>query len=124
LRQLSRALCVATGTDMTEEHGASKGARILAILAGGFAIVVFATGLYLELGQAYWSSLIRDHFAAIIGLPMAAIGAFVIVVFLKQGSDKPIEFEAAGFKFKGAAGLVVLWLMCFLGIAIAIKLLW
>ncbi|MFT5114769.1 MAG: hypothetical protein ACI8P9_004109 [Parasphingorhabdus sp.] len=109
---------------MTEENKASKGARILAIMAGVFAVLVFATGLYLELGQTYWSSLIREHFAAIIGLPMAAIGAFVVFVFLKQGSDKPIEFEAAGFKFKDAAGLVVLWLMCFLGIAIAIKLLW
>lgn len=109
---------------MSENKRASKGAKRLAILAAAFVFLMFVTGLALELGNAYWSSLIRDHFAAIIGLPVSAVGAFIIVVFLDHGSDTPIEFEAAGFKFKGTSGLVVLWLMCFLGIALTIKLLW
>jgi hypothetical protein len=35
-----------------------------------------------------------------------------------------IEFEAAGFKFRGASGPVVLWIFCYLAIVTSIKLLW
>jgi hypothetical protein len=59
----------------------------------------------------------------IVGLPAAAITAFIVVFFLRQTSG-PIEFQGAGFKFKGTSGQVVLWLVCFIGIAGMIKLLW
>jgi hypothetical protein len=49
--------------------------------------------------------------------------AFAIVVFLRQ-TDGPIEFEGLGFKFKGAAGQVVMWVISFSAIAGAIKLVW
>ncbi len=70
-----------------------------------------------------WPLILREHFAAILGLPSAAAVAFVIVVFLRQ-TDGPIEFEGLGFKFQGAAGQVVMWVFCFLAIAGAIKLCW
>jgi len=73
--------------------------------------------------QFNWVDILYDHFAAIIGLPGAACVAFGIVAFLRQ-TDGPIEFEGFGFKFKGAAGQVVMWVLCFLAIAGAIKLLW
>lgn len=63
------------------------------------------------------------HFAATVGLPSAALSALCIVVFLESSSG-PIEFEGLGFKFKGASGPIVLWVLCFLAIAAAIKLLW
>jgi hypothetical protein len=92
---------------------------ILATLAaaGVFAILVVAFGV------ADWQVVLRDHFAGIIGLPGAAAVAFVIVVFLRQ-TEGPIEFEGLGFKFKGAAGQVVMWVLCFLAISGAIKLVW
>jgi hypothetical protein len=67
--------------------------------------------------------VVTDHLAAVIGIQAAAVTAFVIVVFLQQTAG-PVEFNALGFKFKGAAGQVVMWVICFLAIAGAIKLLW
>jgi hypothetical protein len=88
------------------------------------AAAVFAyTIMVVAVQFRYWEILLRDHFAAIIGLPGAAAVAFAIVVFLRQ-TDGPIEFEGVGFKFKGAAGQVVMWVLCFLAIAAAIKLCW
>jgi hypothetical protein len=73
--------------------------------------------------STFYSDIAGRHFAATIGLPMGAVAALFIVLVLRATSG-PLEFEAIGFKFRGASGPVVLWLMCFLGIAAAIKWLW
>jgi hypothetical protein len=67
--------------------------------------------------------LTNDHYAALVGTPMSAVTAFCIVSLLKVTSG-PIEFEAFGFKFRGASGPIVLWVFCFLSIAAAFHLLW
>ena len=59
----------------------------------------------------------------IVGVPAAAIVAFIIVALLKQTSGS-IEFSGLGFRLHGAVGPVVLWLACFLAMIFAIKLLW
>jgi hypothetical protein len=69
------------------------------------------------------AEVLREHFAAVVGLPMAAIFALWIVTILRSQSG-PIEFEVFSFRFRGASGPVVLWVLCFLAIAFAIKLLW
>jgi hypothetical protein len=99
-------------------------AFVLATIAALCAAGVFAyTIMVVAVGFRYWEELLRDHFAAIIGLPGAAAVAFALVVFLRQ-TDGPIEFEGLGLKFKGAAGQVIMWAVCFLSIAAAIKLCW
>ena len=91
---------------------------VLAVAAVfGFTIIVIAREFI------YWQEVLRDHFAAIIGLPGAAAVAFALVVFLRQ-TDGPIEFEGLGLKFKGAAGQLLMWVVCFLSMAAAIKLCW
>ncbi|MBY5397967.1 hypothetical protein HFN01_24445 [Rhizobium leguminosarum] len=88
------------------------------------AAVVFIIAVYITTQHfTHWEEVLRDHFAAIIGLPGAAAAAFTIVVLLRQ-TEGPIEFEGLGFKFKGAAGQVVLWIASFLAIAAAIKWTW
>ncbi len=67
--------------------------------------------------------VIKTHYAAIGGTPMSAVTAFGIVSLLKVTSG-PIEFEALGFKFRGASGPIVLWVVCFLSIVAAFHLLW
>lgn len=67
--------------------------------------------------------LVNEHSAAIIGLPMAAMAALVIVLLL-EFSVGHISFKFAGFHFKGASGPMVLWVMSFLSMVIGIKLLW
>lgn len=66
--------------------------------------------------------LIAKHFVVILGLPICAIAAFVLVFLLKEGRA-PIEIEGFSFKFKGAAGPVILWIFCFLAMVSGIKIL-
>jgi hypothetical protein len=46
-----------------------------------------------------------------------------IVLYLEAKSGL-IEFEGFGFKFRGASGEIILWVICFLAIMAAIKALW
>lgn len=64
-----------------------------------------------------------DRFPAVVGLPCAALFSLFLVTFLRQAAG-PIEIKMAGMEFKGPSGQVIMWLICFLGIALAIKLLW
>lgn len=68
-------------------------------------------------------SIITEHYAVIIGMPCAAVASLIVVVLL-GASYGALEFEAIGFKFKGASGPVVLWILCYLAIAASIKILW
>jgi hypothetical protein len=67
--------------------------------------------------------LLDERFAAMAGTPLAAVTAFCIVSVLKV-TNGPIEFEGFGFKFRGASGPIVLWLLCFGAIACAFYFLW
>ena len=64
-----------------------------------------------------------SKFHVIVGLPSAAIGAFLVVAILRQTAG-PIEFKGFGFEFRGASGPVILWMLCFLSIATMIKWMW
>lgn len=93
-------------------------------------MVVFGLAMLLSIVDGIWSSQDRwvveaakQHFAAVVGLPLAAVAAlFVVSVF--EITTGHIEFEAVGFKFKGASGPIILWAMCFIAISASIKLLW
>jgi hypothetical protein len=66
---------------------------------------------------------VLQHYAVIVGLPVAGVFSFIVVYLFKQTSG-PVEFEAFTLKFRGAAGPVILWILCFLATAAAIKALW
>ena len=84
-----------------------------AVLTGFLTLLPFET----------MHDIVKNHFAAIVGLPVAAIFSVFLVVVLQQTTG-PVKFEGLGFKFEGTSGQVVLWIFCFLAIAAAIKLLW
>ena len=84
----------------------------------GLSYVVFI--IYWTWNEGWVKEVITEHFAATIGLPLSAIGAFLLVTVLQISAGK-IEFEALGFKFRGASGPAVLWVLCFLAIATAIN---
>ena len=69
------------------------------------------------------TKLVMANFPVIIGLPFASVAAFVIVTLFQQ-RETPLEFEGFGFRFKGAAGEIVLWNISFIVITGAIHLLW
>jgi hypothetical protein len=91
---------------------------ITTAVIAAFAHMVIGTAIKMD-----WTETLREHCVAVFGLPSAVATAFIIVIFLRQ-TDGPIEFEGLGFKVKGAAGQVVMWVLCFLAIAAALKLCW
>ena len=101
----------------------------LSNLASFFAksVVISSVGLlFFALIQVLLHALVREEFIArnfpiTFGLPLAATAAFCLVVVLRQWSG-PIRFEAFGLKIQAGAGLVILWLLCFLVIMAAILL--
>jgi hypothetical protein len=93
-------------------------ASVLGLVLAAF-ITIWMIGFY----NVWEPQLIEDHFAAVVGLPAAALAASCIILVFRQTAG-PIEFELLGLKLRGAAGPVVLWTLCFLAIAASIKMLW
>jgi len=71
----------------------------------------------------HWQVMLKQHFAAIVGLPVAAIASFVLVIFLRH-TVGPINVKVPGFEFDGAAGQGIMWILFFLSMAYAIHLVW
>jgi len=102
----------------------------------GFLVVALAWGCYclgymiylsftMSSDEATWlRTTIQSHYAGTVMAPILAITAFCVVVLLQIATTDPIEIEGLGFKFRGAAGPVVLWIFCFLALATGVKLLW
>ncbi len=73
--------------------------------------------------DAQFIEIMYKHLAAVIGIPGAIITAFVLVNVLEQVSG-PIKFSGLGFKFEGASGPVVMWVVVFLALVGGLKALW
>lgn len=71
-----------------------------------------------------WNELALQHFAAMVGIPVAALVAIFVVLALGATVEGPIEVKGLSFEFKGAAGPAILWAILFLAFAGAIRLLW
>lgn len=67
--------------------------------------------------------IIHEHFAATIGLPLAAIGSFFTVLVFKTTLG-PMNFTIAGLTFEGSSGPITLWILCLLACSFSLKLLW
>ena len=82
-------------------------------------------GLYIYFGfsSGLWVKMLQDHFPILVVLPFGA-GFSLVVVILLGATQGPIEFEAIGFKFRGASGPIVLWCLVFLSIMASVRILW
>lgn len=119
---------VDVSTPATRAELSARWRRVFALMAlVGFAVFVasyLGVLIYWSWGDDSWMlPILRDHFAATVGAPTAALAALVVVLILRITAG-PIEFKLLGIEFKGAAGPIVLWDFCFLSIVAAVKLLW
>ncbi|MBG19437.1 MAG: hypothetical protein CML31_05645 [Rhizobiales bacterium] len=96
---------------------------IILAVTSAFAVMLLAWAVWQERYDRILTELVVTNFAAIIGLPFAAITSFIVVTLFRQ-TEGAVEFEAFGVKLKGSAGQTILWVICFLSIAAAIALLW
>ncbi|WP_230969152.1 hypothetical protein [Nitrogeniibacter aestuarii] len=74
--------------------------------------------------ESWFLDMIRQHPAGTLGLAMGAISAFSVVAVLDVFARDPIEIKFFQFELKGAAGPVVLWVICFLAFIAATDALW
>jgi hypothetical protein len=89
------------------------------------AIITYYPLIRAVLQQQPWIyKIFSQHYDVIFGLPSAALLSFMLVVVSEARFDN-IEMEIVNLiKFRGASGPIILWVLCFLSIVLAIKLLW
>ena len=74
--------------------------------------------------DSWFLQMIREHPAGTLGVDMGTISAFSVVAVLDVFARDPIEIRFFQFELKGAAGPVVLWVVCFLAFVAGAELLW
>jgi hypothetical protein len=99
-----------------------------AVSIAGFAILTAYFVALLILLVTEWKNesvrqLVLDQFRVIVLLPGAGLFA-IIVVSIFETTSGPIKFEVLGFKLEGAAGPIIMWVLCFLAIVLAISTFW
>jgi uncharacterized membrane protein (DUF485 family) len=94
-------------------------------VSGIVALVCYLAFIVLSfLRQGGWLNvLLRDHYVFFVGLPFAALVSHFLVGTLEIARGR-IEFEALGIKFKGASGPIIMWVVVFLAIVTAFRLVW
>lgn len=109
---------------LSEERFRAIAGWLVFLGTGVFSIVFLGFIVFHSWGSNSWIlEVVKQHFAATVGLPLAAIASICVVLLFKYATG-PIEFKALGFEFRGASGPVVLWVMCLLAITLGIRLLW
>ena len=96
--------------------------------ATALMLAAFFSGKNGSLG-ARLSAWFTSYPAQNLGIPTAAISAFAIVAVLlstfppSSDPNGQLEFKLFSLEFSGPSGPITLWLMCFLGFVVALKLL-
>ena len=101
------------------------------IVFGSIAITIcffllFAIASLVELyilGTDDLRKIFLNHFIIIIGLPLAALFSFIIVILFVVDVEGFVTFKMFGLEFSGPGGPVILWAVAFLSIVGAFKIL-
>jgi ABC-type uncharacterized transport system fused permease/ATPase subunit len=107
-----------------KDEGATKRTfQLYAIVCMAFIVVGYIAALFaIFLNDRSLPELVHAKMTLVVGLPLAALTAFSLVVILESQSGS-IEVKAFGFEFRGASGPIVMWVLCFLSLVTAIKVL-
>ena len=110
---------------MTQEWR-TKVSRIV-VLIGPFVLlgpIIYVAWLIVTPGTPReYTAFVLQNYLVFFGMPYAAFFSYYLVSAL-ESSRGPIEVEFVGFKFKGAAGPLVFWLLIFLSVQLGFKLFW
>ena len=89
-------------------------------------VLLFAGAALLEifwLGTQDLRLLILENFLVVVGLPLAALFAFIIVILFVVDVQGAVSFKMFGLEFSGPGGPILLWAIAFLSIVGAFKIL-
>jgi hypothetical protein len=90
---------------------------IVTLLAGTTII-----GGWIMLQNGSLDQLLASDPRLVLGIPWAG-GASLVVVLILRSSFGTAGFKVFGFEFKGASGPTVMWVLCFLAYALAMRVL-
>jgi hypothetical protein len=98
------------------------------VIAGtvAFTSLLLVSAATWAITQPQWILvLLASHFPAMVGLPLAAMAALVIVIILEARFEH-VEMRLFGgfLEFSGASGPILLWAFCFATMAAALALIW
>lgn len=80
-------------------------------------------GIALGYGVRFWNDApVHSSFIPFVGIAFSAILSFAVVMAFRSVSGE-IDFQFGQMKFKGAAGPVLFWSICFLAVAYGMHLL-
>jgi hypothetical protein len=86
-------------------------------------VMFFGFALYGMLFEEWVEQAAKEHFAAMVGLPCAALASLFLVTVLEIRSGN-VEITIGALQFKGATGPIIMWIMSFAVMTWAIHLLW
>jgi hypothetical protein len=89
-----------------------------------FGFLVVSATFPEQVGESWFLRMLQEHPSGTLGIAISAISAFSVVAVLDVLSRDPIEIKVLGFELKGAAGPVVLWVVCFLALVAGTEVLW
>lgn len=88
-----------------------------------FALIQIVRGSYSLPAAIDPSKLVDQHGPAVLGIPIAAIAA-LLLVSLTRALDGPMSFDLFGLKSEGAAATCIIWAVLFLVISLTLRALW
>jgi hypothetical protein len=90
----------------------------------GFSLIIASALFPNAVPESWLLLLLREHPGGTVMIAVCAISAFSVVAVLDVLSRDPIEIRFFQFQLKGAAGPVVLWVVCFLTLVAGFHTLW
>ena len=87
------------------------------------APLIYVARLLVTSATREYSAFVLQNYLIFFGMPYAAFFSYYLVSVL-ESSRGPIEVEFLGFKFKGAAGPLLFWILVFLSVLLGFKLFW
>jgi len=96
-----------------------------ALWTGFFFAFLIISALFPDaVPKSWFLDMILAHPSGTIGIAISAISAFSVVTVLDVFARDPIEIRFWQFEVKGAAGPVILWVLCFLALVLGGEVLW
>jgi len=89
-----------------------------------FAFLVIGAIFPQLIPDSWFLKMVQAHPSGTLGIAMGAITSFSVVALLDVFARDPIEIRLWKFELKGAAGPVVLWVICFLAFVTGVEILW
>jgi hypothetical protein len=99
-------------------------ALISATVVAIITLIIFSWFFYTTKDNPNWNKVEFEHFPVTVALPTAGVGAFLVVVMLFRITEGEIKIRFLGLTLEGAAGPIVMWVLCYLAMTASIKLLW